>query len=74
MDDQSAKAEKTHILWATNMDDLGYADILFLVGDEPPYGVGINCGGHIIVKPLREWHRLALAHDADMRESEENKG
>ena len=21
--------------------------------------VGINCGGYIIVKPIREWHRLA---------------
>ena len=22
-------------------------------------GIGINCGGYVIVKPLREWHRLA---------------
>jgi hypothetical protein len=21
--------------------------------------IGINCGGHVIVKPLREWHALA---------------
>jgi hypothetical protein len=24
-------------------------------------GIGINCGGHVIVKPLREWHALAKA-------------
>lgn len=24
-------------------------------------GIGINCGGHVIVKPVREWHRLASA-------------
>ena len=24
-------------------------------------GIGINCGGHVIVKPLRDWHALALA-------------
>src|SRR5688572_30820417 len=23
-------------------------------------GIGINCGGTVIVKPLREWHKLAL--------------
>ena len=56
-----AKAEKTHILWASNMDDAGYADILFLVGDEPPYGVGINVGGNVIVKPLRDWHAAGCA-------------
>lgn len=22
-------------------------------------GIGINVGGHVIVKPLREWHALA---------------
>jgi hypothetical protein len=22
-------------------------------------GIGINCGGHVIVKPLRDWHALA---------------
>jgi len=24
-------------------------------------GIGINCGGSVIVKPLREWHRLAAS-------------
>jgi len=61
MSEQQAEAEDTHILWATNMDDAGYADILFLVRGEKPWGVGINVGGHVIVKPLRDWHALAAA-------------
>lgn len=24
-------------------------------------GIGINCGGHVIVLPVRAWHALALA-------------
>ena len=66
-DGTTTETEKTHILWATNMDDEGYADVLFLVGDKPPFGVGINCGGHVIVKPLREWHRLASVVNAEER-------
>lgn len=27
-------------------------------------GIGINCGGMVYVKPLREWHRIAASHDA----------
>lgn len=23
-------------------------------------GIGINCGGHVIVMPVREWHRVAV--------------
>lgn len=25
-------------------------------------GIGINCGGHVIVMKARFWHRLAVAH------------
>ena len=25
-------------------------------------GIGINCGGHVIVLPLRKWHALAVEH------------
>lgn len=24
-------------------------------------GIGINCGGHVIVMPLKSWHRAGLA-------------
>ena len=33
-----------------------YADSIFVTETG---GIGINCGGHVIVKPLREWHALA---------------
>jgi hypothetical protein len=26
-------------------------------------GIGINCGGMVYVKPIREWHRLAAASE-----------
>ncbi len=25
-------------------------------------GIGMNCGGHVIVMPIRTWHALAKAH------------
>lgn len=25
-------------------------------------GIGIDCGGHVVVMRLRDWHRVALAH------------
>lgn len=28
-------------------------------------GIGINCGGHVIVLPAREWHRLAVERSLD---------
>ena len=33
-------------------------------------GIGINCGGMVYVKPLREWHRLAEQHEAGLTRSE----
>ena len=35
---------------------LASGDEMFLVGED---GVGLNAGGHVIVKRLREWHALA---------------
>lgn len=35
-----------------------YADSLHVTKDD---ALGINCGGHVIVKPIRDWHRLGLA-------------
>jgi len=34
-----------------------YADSIHVTADG---GIGINCGGTVIVMPLRKWHRLAL--------------
>ena len=43
--------------------------VIWITANEPSYcdsihvteygGIGIDCGGLVIVKPLREWHRLA---------------
>jgi hypothetical protein len=44
-------------------DDRYYADSLF-IPESDVEALGINCGGHVIVKPIREWHRLALAAPA----------
>lgn len=41
-------------------DDRYYADSLFVPVGEVE-ALGINCGGTVVVKPIREWHRLALA-------------
>jgi|HubBroStandDraft_1064217.scaffolds.fasta_scaffold01201_21 hypothetical protein len=35
-----------------------YADSLHIVKSDVE-ALGINCGGFVIVKPIREWHRLA---------------
>lgn len=39
-------------------EDRYYADSLFVPGGEVE-ALGINCGGSVVVKPIREWHRLA---------------
>ena len=36
-----------------------YADSIFVTESG---GIGINCGGYVIIKPLREWHALAKMH------------
>lgn len=50
-----------------------YADSLFIpTGDVE--ALGINCGGMVIVKPIREWHALAAqppVQQAEARLSEE---
>lgn len=33
-----------------------YSDSIFVTEGG---GIGINCGGHVIVKPIRDWHNLA---------------
>lgn len=39
-------------------DDGFYADSIHVTETG---GIGINCGGHVIVMPLRAWHALAVA-------------
>lgn len=48
-------------LWRERDGDF-YADSIHVTATG---GIGINCGGLVIVKPLREWHRLAAPPAAD---------
>ena len=49
-------AENTDIeLWRETEGDAYAASIHVTKGG----GIGINCGGRVYVKPIREWHRLA---------------
>lgn len=58
MSDAAAQAENTdRELWREREGDF-YADSIFVTERG---GIGIDCGGTVFVKPLREWHRLALA-------------
>lgn len=44
-------------LWREREDDY-YADSVHVTKGG---GIGINVGGHVIVKPISEWHRLVEA-------------
>ncbi len=46
-------------LWRERAGDY-YADSLFVTDHG---GIGINVGGTVIVRPLREWHRLSMEKD-----------
>lgn len=43
-------------LWRESEGDY-YADSIHV---NQGGGIGINCGGYVIVKPLRDWHALAI--------------
>lgn len=44
-------------IWRERPDDY-YADSIHVTEGG---GIGINCGGHVVVKPVREWHALGMA-------------
>lgn len=59
MDDSMKACENTdREIWRGPDEGSGdyYADSLFITKDG---ALGINCGGSVYVKPIREWHRLA---------------
>jgi hypothetical protein len=43
-------------LWREREGDY-YADSIHVTKEG---AIGINCGGFVIVKPLREWHKLGM--------------
>jgi hypothetical protein len=53
--EQHAVENTDRELWREREGDY-YADSIHVTKGG---GIGINCGGHVYVKPLREWHRLA---------------
>src|SRR5579859_988956 len=59
-----AKLNTDHEIWRGKSraefgdPDCFYADSLF-VPQSDVEALGINCSGNVIVKPIREWHRLA---------------
>jgi hypothetical protein len=64
---ESGQVENTdRHLWPQVSED-AYAPRLFVTAGD---GIGIDVGGHVIVKPLRAWHALATAQSpAPMREA-----
>lgn len=53
--EELAKMNTDREIWREREDDY-YADSIHVTENG---GIGINCGGHVIVKPIREWHKLA---------------
>lgn len=49
-------------LWREREGDF-YADSIFVTKEG---AIGIKCGGFVIIRPLREWHALALADVAKL--------
>ena len=56
MSDNPTACENTdRELWREREGDY-YANSIFVTKHS---GIGINCGGSVIVRPIREWHKLA---------------
>lgn len=53
---EQAAANTDRELWRDRDSDY-YADSIHVTQGG---GIGIDCGGHVIVKPVREWHKLAV--------------
>ncbi len=47
-----------------------YADSMFVTEQG---GIGIDCGGHVIVMPVRKWHKLAATQMDIIRLSDVKK-
>lgn len=57
MNDAAETAERHHILfWPVRSIDEQHDDCLFWTDGG---GIGFSVNGHVIVKPFREWHKLA---------------
>ncbi len=54
------RAERRRYIWANSDGSTDPSLEVFLVEGET-VGLGIQCDGHVIIKPVREWHRAMLA-------------
>lgn len=52
-------------LWREREGDY-YADSIHITKEG---GIGINCGGRVYVRSLRDWHRLAMSKEELDREA-----
>ncbi len=65
MDEQNAALNTDREIWRGKSraefgdPDRFYADSIHVTADGE--GIGLNCGGYVIVKPIREWFALAAA-------------
>ena len=53
-------------IWREREDDY-YADSIHVTENS---GIGINCGGMVYVRPVREWHRLAAQAESAVSETQ----
>jgi hypothetical protein len=58
MSDNQACENTDREIWREREGDF-YADSIHVTKQG---WIGINCGGHVIVMSLRNWHRVAQAH------------
>ena len=56
MDEQAGCKNTDRELWRAPDDGRFFADSIFVTEDG---GIGMNVGGHVIVKPIKDWVRLA---------------
>lgn len=56
---EQAYQNTDHELWRE--EDSYYAPSIHVTLQQ---GIGINVGGHVFVKPVREWHKLASDYAA----------
>jgi hypothetical protein len=56
MSDTNAASNTDKELWRYDTED-EWSDSIHVTENG---GIGINCGGHVIVLPIRAWHELAV--------------
>jgi hypothetical protein len=58
MSNEEAAVNTDKEIWRRTADDY-YSPSIHVTEDN---GIGINVGGHVIVKPVEDWHKAGLEH------------